>query len=46
MAKDSTQPFLIELDQFVHNLHYKPTATDIRDIWRTFGFPLFEITSK
>ncbi len=46
IKKDSTQPFLIELDQFVHNLHYKPTATDIRNIWRTFGLPLFEITSK
>jgi len=44
--KSSPQPFLIELDQFVHNLHYKPTAIDIRNIWRTFGLPLFEITSK
>ncbi|MEW5908021.1 MAG: hypothetical protein AB1643_02480 [Patescibacteria group bacterium] len=44
--KNSTQPFLVELDQFVHNLHYKPTATDVRNIWRTFGLPLFEITSK
>lgn len=46
IRKDSTQPFLTELDQFVHNLHYKPTATDIRNIWRTFGLSLFEITSK
>lgn len=44
--KDSTQPFLVELDQFVHNLYYKPTAIDIRNIWRTFGLFLFEITSK
>jgi len=46
IKKDSNQPFLTELDQFVHNLYYKPTATDIRNIWRTFGLPLFEITSK
>ena len=46
IGKSSNQPFLIELDQFVHNLHYKVTATAVRDIWRTFGLPLFEITSK
>lgn len=46
IGKSSSQPFLVELDQFVHNLHYKVTATGIRDIWRTFGLPLFEITSK
>ncbi len=46
VGKSSNQPFLIELDQFVHNLHYKATATAIRDIWRTFGLPLFEVTSK
>lgn len=44
--KHSKEPFLAELDQFVHNLYYCPTPTDIKNIWKSFGKPLFEIVSK
>lgn len=44
--KNSKQPFLKELNNFIHSISYVPSPTDVSDIWRKFGKLLFEIVSK
>lgn len=38
--------FIEDLDLFIHDVTYVPTETKIRDIWKTFGRPIFDIISK
>ncbi|MEI6832022.1 MAG: hypothetical protein WCK61_04900 [Candidatus Omnitrophota bacterium] len=40
--KDSIE----NLDFFIHNVSYLPTETKIREIWKTFCRPIFDIISK
>ena len=38
--------FIEDLNLFIHDVTYIPTETQIRDIWKTFGRPIFDIISK
>lgn len=38
--------FIDNLDFYIHNVSYSPTETKIREIWKTFCRPVFDIISK
>lgn len=38
--------FIESLDLFIHDVTYHPTETQVREIWKSFGRPIFEIISK
>ena len=38
--------FIDNLDFYIHNVSYSPTETKIREIWKTFCRPIFDIISK
>lgn len=38
--------FIDNLDFYMHNVSYLPTETKIREIWKTFCRPIFDIISK
>lgn len=38
--------FIDGMDFYIHNVSYSPTETKIKEIWKTFGRPIFDIISK
>lgn len=38
--------FIDNLDFYIHNVSYSPTETKIREIWKTFCRPIFDIINK
>ncbi len=38
--------FIDNLDFYIHNVSYSPTETKIREIWKTFCRPIFDIIRK
>lgn len=43
---DERKDFIDNLDFYIHNISYLPTETKIREIWKTFCRPIFDIISK
>lgn len=43
IGKESSQPFLRELNEFMHNIEYTPTPAAVEHIWTGFGKLLFKI---
>lgn len=44
--RTSRKNYVDNLNSFIHNVSYKPTADDTKDIWDTFGRPMFDIIKK
>lgn len=42
IGKKSSEPFLTELNQFIHNPSYDPTPQMVIDIWNKLGKPIFK----
>lgn len=38
--------FVDDMDYFIHNVSYNPRETTIRDLWKTFISPVFDILKK
>lgn len=38
--------YMTDLNSFMHNVSYKPTEQDTKDIWDTFGRQVFDIIKK
>lgn len=38
--------FVDDMDNFIHNVSYNPRETTIRDLWKTFISPVFDILKK
>lgn len=41
IGKKSTEPFLEELNLFIHNPDYEPSPANVFEIWKKLGKPLF-----
>ncbi len=38
--------FVGDMDSFIHNVSYQPDEKDVRNIWESFGRPIFDIIKK
>lgn len=38
--------FMNDLNSYIHNVSFVTTETEVRDIWRMFGRPIFDIIKK
>lgn len=48
LAKIQTnkKAFVGDMDSFIHNVSYQPDEKDVRNIWESFGRPIFDIIKK
>lgn len=44
--KDKHRVFIDNLDKFIHNVSYRPAASEVEELWDSFCRPIFDIINK
>lgn len=46
LLKKKKTDYMADLNSYVHNHAYRPTEKEVRDIWDSFGRPMFDMIEK